>query len=214
METYTFLKKVSKTQKKELYMQDIRICYIGDSFVNGVGDLTKLGWTGRVSSMSENNKIEITHYNLGVRRETSFDILQRWEDECKSRLPNISKNYVVFSFGVNDSTIENNQIRVNVEDSTKNARKILGNAKKLYEVIMIGPPAIASDEQNKRIKQYNNAYEQVCKELKIPFLSIFERVEDDKVWQSEVSSNDGAHPREDGYELLSEFIKSWDKWWF
>jgi len=195
-------------------MKDIRICYIGDSFINGTGDPTKLGWIGRVSAMSENKKNEITHYNLGIRRETSFDILQRWQNECQSRLPNISENYIVFSFGVNDSVIEDNEVRVTVKDSAKNAKEILGTAKKQYKVIMIGPPAIGSDEQNKRIKQYNNTYQQVCQELEIPFLSIFERVKNDKVWRTEVSSNDGAHPREQGYNLLANFIKSWDGWWF
>ena len=194
--------------------KDIRICYIGDSFVNGAGDPTKIGWTSRVSVASENEKIEITHYNLGIRRETSHDILLRWEDECKSRLPTVSENYVVFSFGVNDSVIEDNKIRVSLEDSVQNAKEILSGAKKQYKVIMIGPPAIESNEQNERIKQYNSSYQQLCKELKIPFLSIFERVENDKTWQTEVSSNDGAHPKEKGYKLLANFIKSWDHWIF
>ena len=195
-------------------MRDIRICYIGDSFINGTGDPTKLGWTGRVSAMSENENIEITHYNLGIRRETSSDILLRWEGECKPRLLSYSENYVVFSFGVNDSVIEENKARVSIEESTNNARDILSKAKERYKVIMIGPPSIASDEQNRRIKLYNRAYEQVCQELEIPFLSVFERVEYDDVWKNEVSSNDGAHPREKGYQLLADFIKSWHGWWF
>jgi len=34
-------------------MEDVRVCYIGDSFVKGVGDQNKLGWAGRLSNMSQ-----------------------------------------------------------------------------------------------------------------------------------------------------------------
>lgn len=78
-------------------MRDVRICYIGDSFVNGTGDPTKLGWTGRVSASSQNNNLDVTYYNLEIRRETSEDILKRWESECQPRLPKVSENKVVFS---------------------------------------------------------------------------------------------------------------------
>lgn len=32
--------------------EDLRICFIGDSFVAGVGDETALGWTGRLLARS------------------------------------------------------------------------------------------------------------------------------------------------------------------
>ena len=57
--------------------KDLRICFVGDSFVNGTGDETKLGWTGRVCAALEVNNpdLEITFYNLGIRRDTTEDIL-------------------------------------------------------------------------------------------------------------------------------------------
>lgn len=195
-------------------MNDIRICYIGDSFVNGTGDPDKLGWSGRLSAEAENLEHEITHYNLGVRRETTEDILKRWESECDARLPEISENKVVFSFGVNDTVIENGDVRVSEAKSVKNTKEILFKAMQKYDVIMIGPPPIDDIEQNKRIKQLDTQYLMLCNELNIPYLSIFDRLISDEVWQNEVSSNDGAHPRAKGYEILAEFIKSWDRWWF
>jgi len=37
-----------------------------------------------------------------------------------------------------------------------------------------------------------------------------------RAWEREKikSSNDGAHPREKGYEILANFIKNWSGWWF
>ena len=106
-------------------VQDIRICYIGDSFVNGTGDETCLGWAGRISTNATSNERSITYYNLGIRRQTSKDILQRWEQECALRLPEFSDGRVVLSCGVNDMVIEEGQTRVTVEDSCKNVKQIL-----------------------------------------------------------------------------------------
>ncbi len=195
-------------------MRDVRICYIGDSFINGTGDPEKLGWTGRLSAKSQNNEIDITHYNLGIRRETSADILKRWEAECQARLPEISENKVIFSFGVNDTVIENGQKRVSLKDSISNAKNMLSMASKKYDVIMIGMPPINDDEQNKIIKELDETYQTLCNKLNIPYLSIYERLINDKIWQDEVSSNDGAHPRDRGYELLANYIKGWSSWWF
>jgi len=195
-------------------MRDIRICYVGDSFINGTGDPDKLGWTGRLSASSQNDNRDITHYNLGIRRNTSEDILKRWESECQARLPEISVNKVVFSFGVNDTVIENGQKRVSLENSIENARKILLKASTKYDVIMIGMPPIDDEEQNKVIKELDTKYKILCNELSIPYLSIYERLVNDKIWKNEVSSNDGAHPRDKGYEFLASFIEKWTGWWF
>lgn len=89
---------------------DIRICFVGDSFVNGTGDETALGWTGRLCA-SANRVASITYYNLGIRRDTSHDILQRWERECALRLPGFCDGRLVFSCGVNDMVIENGRLR-------------------------------------------------------------------------------------------------------
>ena len=193
-------------------MRDVRICYVGDSFVNGIGDPTKLGWTGRLSASSQNNNLDITHYNLGIRRETSEDILKRWELECQARLPKGLENKVVFSFGVNDTVIENGQRRVSLENSIANAKTMLLNASKKYDVIMIGMPPINDDEQNESIKELDSKYQELCNGLNIPYLSIFNRLRHDKIWKEEVTLNDGAHPRDKGYEILANFINNWNAW--
>lgn len=195
-------------------MRDIRICYIGDSFINGTGDPQKLGWSGRLSAMSENSEREITHYNLGVRRETSEDILGRWEREVEGRLIKDAENYVVFSFGVNDTVEENGKERVSILKSVANAKEILLGAKERYPVIMVGPPPIDDDTQNRRIKMYDKAYQQMCEEHFIAYISLFDTLESNEIWMKEVSSNDGAHPRAKGYTLIADLIYKWDTWWF
>ena len=87
--------------------QDIRICFIGDSLVNGTGDEAALGWAGRLCAMANASDIPVTYYNLGIRRDTSKDILLRWESECTLRLPDSCDGRIVLSCGVNDTVIEN-----------------------------------------------------------------------------------------------------------
>lgn len=56
---------------------DVRIRFIGYSFVNGTGDETTLGWAGRFCAAAAVRGVSVTYYHLGVRRDTSADILRR-----------------------------------------------------------------------------------------------------------------------------------------
>jgi lysophospholipase L1-like esterase len=100
----------------------MRICFIGDSFVNGTGDPECLGWTGRICVAAQRQGYDITYYNLGVRRETSADIKARWWQEASCRLSQEYDGRVVFSFGTNDTTIETDRTRIEFGESIKNGR--------------------------------------------------------------------------------------------
>ena len=129
---------------------DIRLCFVGDSFVNGTCDPDYLGWTGRVCIAARNTGYALTSYNLGVRRDTSTDIAVRWQDECLRRLPDSCDGRIVFSFGVNDTTVEDGVSRVSTEQSLINAREMLSTSLSLYPTLMVGPPPIADLDQNRR----------------------------------------------------------------
>ena len=69
-------------------MNEVRICFVGESFVNGTGDPECLGWAGRICVNANRKGYDITYYNLGVRRETSSELKNRWLREVSYRLPN------------------------------------------------------------------------------------------------------------------------------
>ncbi|HEY9623037.1 MAG TPA: GDSL-type esterase/lipase family protein [Crinalium sp.] len=191
---------------------DLRICFVGDSFVNGTGDPTCLGWAGRVCTAARAEGHEITYYNLGIRRETSADIKRRWQQEVIPRLPDRNEGRIVFSFGVNDTTIEDNLRRVKRHDSIQNACDILGAAQQVYPTIMIGPPPIADNEQNVRIADLSAEFARVCKDLNIPYLAIFDALITSQGWMNEVAAQDGAHPYATGYEELAHLVSHWTGW--
>ncbi|HET6502949.1 MAG TPA: GDSL-type esterase/lipase family protein [Amycolatopsis sp.] len=92
--------------------QDLRVCFVGDSFVAGVGDPGHQGWVGRIAARTEHTGRPLTTYNLGVRRDTSANVLARWHVECAPRLPAGCAAMIVLSFGVNDTMLEDGRPRV------------------------------------------------------------------------------------------------------
>lgn len=194
-------------------MKDIRICFIGDSFVHGVGDPEQRGWVGQLDSIRQ-SKEDITLYNLGIRRNTSADIKQRWQTEVQQRFPEQTDNRLVFSFGVNDTVLEDGQFRLDENTSIDIAREILKKASASYKTLMIGPPPIDDSAQNQRIHSLDMAFHHVCVEIDVPYLSIFEDLADDSIWMSEVAKCDGAHPQAAGYSQLASLVENWHAWWF
>lgn len=202
-----------------LHLPQARLCFVGDSFVNGTGDPECLGWTGRVCANANKRGYDITYYNLGIRRDTSTDIEKRWLQEVSVRLPKECYGRVVFSFGLNDTTVENGKTRVDFIDSIRNARKILNEAKQMYPVLMVGPAPYVEREdpqRNKRTSDLSKQFALICDELNIPYLDVFPILEKSHIWIDEARANDGAHPRTGGYVEFAKIVETWDAWqnWF
>ncbi len=193
----------------------MRICFVGDSFVNGTGDPEYLGWAGRVCAAARRAGRDVTYYNLGVRRDTSGDIAARWEDEVARRLPPDHPEYdphVVFSFGVNDTTAEGGSTRLPIERSLDNLRAILTAAKRCYPVLFVGPPPVAGAVQNRRIAALSADFASVCAELGVSYLAVFSTLSASPTWKREVLAGDGSHPSSGGYAELASVVGAWEPW--
>lgn len=199
---------------------DVRLCFVGDSFVNGTGDRQYLGWTGRLCAATAQRGYDLTHYNLGVRRETSLQIEQRWQSEVAARLADSRDCRVIFSFGVNDTTHEvlgtEEQRRVPWEATRDCTERLLWQAKDTYPVLMVGPPPIADEAQNQRIEDLSDMLAAVCRTLDVPYLDIYRKLSQSPLWRQEVTAGDGAHPNAAGYAILADLVFQWSAWqgWF
>ena len=200
----------------------MRICFFGDSIVNGTGDPQCLGWTGRVCVSAHALGQDITYYNLGVRRDTSTDICKRWQEEATRRLPLVGAGTenidgrLVFSFGINDTVMADGAQRVSLETSLDNFQNILTQAKTLFPTLMIGPCMGTDGAHNNRIQQLSDRYKALAEKIGVPYFDVCRKVGVHPVWIQEVTENDGYHPRAGGYTILATAVTGWDAWlaWF
>ncbi len=190
--------------------RDTRICFVGDSFVNGTGDETFLGWTGRLCTVAG---VPVTGYNLGIRRDTTRDILLRWERECVPRLSGPFDGRLVFSGGVNDAAIEGGRVRVDSEESGANMQKIL-RAARSYRVLVVGPPPVSDEEWNARIRVVAALIARAADAQGVPYIDLFTPLVADEDYRNELLTGDGAHPGSAGYAKMSRIIGLSPQWWF
>lgn len=193
---------------------DLRVCFVGDSFVAGVGDPEHLGWAGRLAARSHDAGQPLTAYVLGVRRETSRDVAGRWRVECAARLPTGCDGRVVVSFGVNDTTVEEGATRVPAQDSPRHLDAVVRGALDAgWPVLVVGPPPVADLAQDERIVALDAAFADVCSAADVGYVSVVGPLLRDPVWMREVAAGDGAHPGAAGYQQLADLARAgWSSW--
>ncbi|WP_218610326.1 GDSL-type esterase/lipase family protein [Pseudonocardia sp. KRD291] len=203
-------------------MRDVRIGAIGDSFVAGVGDPEHLGWVGRLAAASHRDGLPLTLYNLGIRRDTTRDVLSRWRRELPLRLRvpggGPIEARVVVGVGVNDTTASPGthgpSSRVGPAASAAHLEMLLGELSDLgWPVFVAGPPPVADPEQTARIADLDARFAGVCAGLGVTYAPVLGALAEDPVWTAEVAAGDGAHPGAGGYARLAEIVTgAWREW--
>ncbi|MEV0760033.1 GDSL-type esterase/lipase family protein [Nocardia sp. NPDC050435] len=193
---------------------DVRVCFVGDSFVAGVGDPLLLGWAGRLGQRAHAAGVPLTSYNLGVRRQTSAEVLARFAAECAPRLPSSCTGRVVLSFGVNDAMVEHGVPRVDPEESAANLTKLLGQAaERGWPVLMVAPPPVDDAAHNARTAELDERFAAICAAAEVPYLRVHTALRESAVWMREVRAGDGAHPGAAGYDALAALaLPQWLAW--
>ena len=193
----------------------MRICFFGDSFVNGTGDDDGLGWVGRVVARARQGGRDVTAYNLGIRRNASADVEARWKREAALRLPPECDGRLVFSFGANDCISNGDDLnpRVARPESLVYAEAILSAAQRWLPTLMIGPGIVADDpEANARICSLSTDYAKLCERIGVPYLETCQLLLASPVWSEEALAGDGAHPNRGGYTIVADAVCKWPCW--
>jgi len=190
----------------------MRVCFIGDSFVNGTGDPDYQGWPGRLCAAARAQGHDVTCYNLGIRGATSADMRAWWKVEAERRLTSIPDAAVVFSFGTNDAKAAEGGPRVAASQTPKNTRTVLMEARAQWPVLFVAPPRTADTAMNADIESRLKAIGETCAELGIPYLDSFAASVNFKHWLTEAAAGDGIHPGGKGYAELAELVAAWSPW--
>jgi acyl-CoA thioesterase-1 len=190
----------------------MRICFIGDSFVGGAFDNDCLGWSGRICASARHRGHDVSHYNLGIRGETSVQIARRWRAEAEPRQSPQQEGRLVFEFGVNDAREVNGRRQLEAARSLATARDMLGAAAAWKPTLMVGPPPGVEDARNARVRELSDSLAELCAELNVPYFDSYSALTQSPVWLPNIKTVDGTHPGAAGYAEWAALIDRWPAW--
>jgi acyl-CoA thioesterase-1 len=204
----------------------VRICFVGDSYVDGTGDPECLGWVGRVCRNAWERGNGLTFYNLGVRGDTTACVERRWRRECDARVGAQNGGRLVFSFGINDGAEgSDGGQRLAIDVSLEHARRMISLAAQWLPIVWIGPPpanermspispfpGVSYSFSNDRLLALNDAFTGLARELGVPYLDIAATLVDHERYQASLVTGDGIHCSAEGYGIIAEMVDAWPAW--
>ncbi len=191
--------------------RDVALVFLGSSLVVGVGDPKGQGWVTRVVGRTQHPEVQFTPYNLGIRGDTSADILERWRAEVPRRWRDRSERRLVLSTGTDDVTagITLARHRLNLanllDDATSNG----------VATFVVSPPPTADEETNDRLAVLVEAQADVCGRRNVPFVDCFTPLNGHDQWRSELAASTiPDHPGQAGYGLIAWLVlhNGWSEW--
>jgi lysophospholipase L1-like esterase len=191
--------------------RDVAIVFVGASLVAGVGDPKGQGWVSRVVGRTHHSELELTAYNLGVRGDTSADVLGRWKAECEPRWRGRGEMRLVVSVGGNDAATG-----VTLARHRLNLANILDDAASAgIGTFVVSPPPGDDEELNAKLDVLVEAQADVCSRRNVPFVDCFRPLLGHEQWQSDLAaSRVPHHPGQAGYGLIAWLVlhNGWYDW--
>ena len=191
--------------------RDVGIVFVGDSLVAGLGDPKGQGWVSRVVGRTHSADLEVTAYNLGVRGDTTADVLARWKSECAPRWDGRAEKRLVTSVGGNDAASG-----VTLARHRLNLANILDDATSAGIGTFVASPTPTDDEEmNAKLDVLVEAQADVCARRAVPFVDCFRPLLGHEQWQSDLAASRVAHhPGQAGYGLIAWLVlhNGWYDW--
>ena len=191
--------------------RDVAIVFVGASLVAGVGDPKGQGWVSRVVGRTHHSELELTAYNLGVRGDTTADVLGRWKAECEPRWRGRGEKRLVVSVGGNDAATG-----VTLARHRLNLANILDDAASAgIGTFVVSPPPGDDEELNAKLDVLVEAQADVCSRRNVPFVDCFRPLLGHEQWQSDLAaSRVPHHPGQAGYGLIAWLVlhNGWYDW--
>jgi len=200
-----------------------RICFVGASTTEGMGDETGQGWPGR---LAQPYRDRIIPYNLGVRGQLLAEIEDRAVAECAARIPDPISGGIIFCSGMNDIARHGGLPRTPRRRVLKSFENLITGLEVVGPLIIVGPlPVYAPkmpyhsdttgldlDFRNDDIQEMDDAYQDICKDQAVPYLSVFAELAESEGYNRSLGKGDGLHPGGDGYQILADMIADWPAW--
>lgn len=191
--------------------RDVALVFLGAALVAGVGDPKGQGWVTRVVGRTQHPDLELTTYNLGVRGDTTADLLDRWVSEVPRRWAGRTERRLVVSVGTDDivSGVSLARHRLNLANLLDDA------ASQGVATFVVGPPPADDEELNGRLEILVEAQADVCSRRGIPFVDCYTPLRQHDQWRTDLAaSRVEHHPGQAGYGLIAWLVlhNGWNEW--
>ena len=201
-----------------------RILVFGASIVNGGCDYENSGWVELLKKEYRRMRPVVNSlYNLGVSGNSSQDIIDRMENECKARLNTKyrNENVIIMSFGHNDLKSMRGHgddyiPDVTIEEFKDNIREAINIAcRYVSTIIFVGlspinegkNPLIRSGREiwfsDTILRDYNQAAMDICREEEVIFIDIYK----DFLSAGKDLLHDTVHPNAEGHKIIYGIIR-------
>lgn len=183
------------------------IHFYGDSFVEGFGDPTGLGWVGRVKDLSADAGLNFKVANYGVQGAMAGEVAL----ECRTRLHGGDADAVVVSFGTNDVLATGTRA---LDHVSSRMEEILRELLPSCPAAIVGVPPVADAAVTGLNAQLNERLRGVSSDSGVRFFDVFERLRGGHSWVTQAADGDGAHPEAAGYYEFAEVLMAagWLDW--
>ena len=193
-----------KRKGVDILKKDVDLLIFGDSITYGIFDSENGGWVNRLRLKLESNKKQKYFvFNLGVPGQSSFDILNRVDFECKTRINKEDDSLIMFAVGIKDSQLINGKNKTNLEDFKKNISNLILKAREYSpNIYFIGLTKVVENHKgysNEEIIKFDNIIENICKQYQINYVKLYNALSSDDYI-------DGVHPNSIGHKKISEVI--------
>jgi acyl-CoA thioesterase I len=191
--------------------RDLALVFLGASLVAGVGDPKGQGWVTRVVGRTQHPDLQLTAYNLGVRGNTSADVLDRWASEVPARWVGRTERRLVVSMGTDDilTGISLARHRLNLANLLDDA------ATQGVGTFVVSPPPGDDDELNGRLEVMVEAQADVCARRGVPFVDCYHPLQGHDQWRTDLAASSVPHhPGQAGYGLIAWLVlhNGWTDW--
>ncbi|HPB71393.1 MAG TPA: GDSL-type esterase/lipase family protein [Phycicoccus sp.] len=192
-------------------IRDVGLVFLGASLTAGLGDPKGQGWVTRVVGRTYHPDIVLTAYNLGVRGDTSGDVLDRWNTEVPRRWEGRAERRLVLSVGTDDvlGGVSLARHRLNIANILDDA------ASTGVSAFVVSPPPTDDNVLNDKLGVLVDAQADVCARRGVPFVDCFSPLLGHDQWQSDLATaRVPHHPAQAGYGLIAWLVlhNGWHQW--
>ena len=193
-----------------------KILVFGDSITYGQRDLEMGGWVNRLKlALAHDNSIASCHvFNMGISGQSSGEVLERLERECKGRVLDDANNIIVLAVGINDSQILDGAVVCDEAEFRSNVADLIETAGKFTDkVIYLGLTPVDDKRtgpvtwdkgrvwKNELVERYDAIISEVCSKMGVRYVYVFDQIDP-------ADNEDGLHPSAGGHVILAEIMNN------